>query len=383
MDEQINLNSTETNVVTNVSGGNKIKKILYGFMILIVAAIVTLVFLAFNKDNDVKYESVVIDSGAKFDAGDVDGAIEQLESYLKTNLTEEVRANTLISLASAYAQKGSLAFKEAEYSQKAIDATKEALKIVPNSSEAYRVMAYAYEIAQDYKNAIPNYEKAISLDANNSSALAGLGHAYDLTGNLSKAEENYKKALVISPALDYAQYNLAKVLYREGKTAEAVKIAEQVVKGSSNKRFIAESYLLLGLSFASEQKMAEAVDALNKAISADPALANLYVALAEVTVSSVSPTVAGIDVFLEKGNAALVEALSLIDKAISLNPGLTTAYISKAKFLMLSNKGVEAVEVLKNAKQVADRDITLGSLEKANIKVEIDRTITSYESQLK
>ena len=380
MDEQNNLNVAGAQ---NSIGTNRVKKTLYGLMIILVIAIVAVAYLAFNRNDDVSYESVVVDSGAKFDAGDVDGAIAQLEAYLNNNLTDEVRANTLVSLASAYAQKGSLAFKEAEYSKKAIEAINEALEVNANNSEAYRVMAYAYEIAQDYKNAIPNYEKAISLDANNSSALAGLGHAYDLTGNLSKAEENYKKALAISPALDYAQYNLAKVLFREGKISEATKIAQEVVKSSSNNRFIAESYLLLGLSLADEQKMIEAVEALNKAISADPGLANLYVALAEVTVSAVSPTVAGIDVFLEKGNAALVEALRLVDKAISLNSGLTSAYISKAKFLMLSSKGAEAIETLKNAKLVVEKDITLGTLEKANLKVEIDRTITSYESQLK
>lgn len=378
MDEQINSNVANAPIANS---SDWVKKILYGLMVVVILAIIALVFSAFDRNNDVKYESVVVNSGEKFDAGDVDGAIAQLESYLKTNLTAEVRANTLVSLASAYAQKGSIAFKEAEYSQKAVVAVNESLKINANNAEAYRVMAYAYEIAQDYKNAIPNYEKAISLDANNSASYAGLGHAYDLMGELVKAQTNYEKALVISPRMDYAQYNLAKVLYREGKVIEAVKMAEEVVKNSSNNRFIAESYLLISLSLADDKKMSEAVEALNKAIAADPGLANLYVALAEVKVSVVSPTVAGMDVFLANGDAALAEAMSLIDKAIAINPTLTSAYVSKAKFQMLSGKKVEAISTLKIALEVVVKDITLGVLEKANAKVEIERTIKSYESQ--
>lgn len=378
MDEQINSNVANAPIA---NGSDWVKKILYGLMVVVILAIIALVFSAFDRNNDVKYESVVVNSGEKFDAGDVDGAIAQLESYLETNLTAEVRANTLVSLASAYAQKGSIAFKEAEYSQKAIVAVNESLKINANNAEAYRVMAYAYEIAQDYKNAIPNYDKAVSLDANNSASYAGLGHAYDLMGELVKAQLNYEKALTISPKMDYAQYNLAKVLYRGGKVAEAVKMAEEVVKNSSNNRFIAESYLLISLSLADDKKMTEAIEALNKAIAADPSLANLYVTLAEVKVSAVSPTVAGIDVFLANGDAALTEAMTLIDKAIAINPTLTSAYVSKAKFQMLSDKRVEAIATLKTANEVAVKDITLGALEKANMKVEIERTIKSYESQ--
>lgn len=386
MDEQININemgAESTNVINNTGGAGNAKKILYVLMFLIILAIVALVYMTFNRNNDVKYESVVVDSGEKFDAGDVDGAIDQLELYLKTNLTDEVRANALVSLASAYAQKGSLAFKETEYSKRAIDAVNESLKIKPDSAEAYRVMAYAYEIAQDYANAIPNYEKAISLDANSATSFSGLGHAYDLMGDLAKAQKNYESALAISPKLDYAQYNLAKVLYRSGKISEAVKVAQQVASNSSNNRFVAESRLLIALSLADDKKIDEAISELNKAIDADPGLANLYVVLAEMKISSVSPTIAGIDVFLEKGDAALLEALSLVEKAISINPNLTSAYISKAKIQMLSDKKTDAVSTLGSALEVAVKDITLGVLEKANIKVEIERTIKSYESQLK
>ncbi len=386
MDEQINIKSMSAesaNVVSNTGGTGKVKKVLYVLMAIIVIAIVAVAYLSFNKNNDVKYESVVVGSGEKFDSGDIDGAIADLEAFLKTNLTSEVRANALVSLASAYAQKGSLAFKEAEYSQKAILAVNEALKINENNAEAYRVMAYAYEIAQDYKNAIPNYEKAISLDANSASTYAGLGHSYDLMGDLAKARINYEKSLTISPNLDYAQFNLARVLYREGKIAEALPLAEKVVKNSSNKRFIAEAHLMIALSLADAKKFDEAISALDKAINADASLANLYVALAEVKIASVSPSVAGIDVFLVKGDAILAEVLPLVDKAISINSNLTSAYVSKAKILMLSDKGAEAVSVLKIAKNVVEKDITLGVIEKANARVEIDRNINSYTAQLK
>ncbi len=368
-------NAVVTSVNPEASGKRKIFLII-GLIIALAAIVWAL--MAFTK-KDGEYTSKINDAGTKFDAGDVNGSITDLEAYLKSNISDSVRAGTLLSLASAYAQKGSLEFKEAEYSKKAIDAVNESLKLSPNVSEAYRVMAYAYEIAQDYTNAIPNYEKAINLDQSNAIAYSGLGHAYDLMGDLEKAKTNYEKALSINANLDHAQYNLAKVLFRLGKNDEAKKMIISTINSTSNNRFKAEALLLLGVLLADEKQFAESIIEIEKSIETDPKLANAYVALGQVKLASVSPTVLGIGGFLEKKDGVMSSVLELANQALQVNPTLTSAMMMKAQILFLQDKKSEAIDVLISAEVNVDADITLGEGEKKIMRENIQFDINRYQ----
>lgn len=358
----------------------------YIWFVLGLAAVAAVLLSYFVFKHESIDEIVLVDrintAGESFNNGNVDLSIAELEDLLTKNISDTYRMDVLVALASAYAQKGSLEFKEMEYGNLAIMAVNQALVIDANNSNAYRVMAYAYEIMQDYEKAIPAYEKSVALDSNNAVAYSGLGHAYDLMGDVVKAEANYNKALTIDSKLDFASYNLAKLLYRLGKTDAAIARANDVIKTSANHRFVAEANLMMGLHHASQEKFAEAVAALTDANEADPRLANVYVALADVKMTEISPGVAGVATYIQKKDLVLAEAIQLADTALTINPNLTSAYLTKAKALFFSGKIQESVAVLNSGKSVVQNDITLGVNEKKTLKGIIDMTIITYSQSL-
>ncbi len=358
----------------------------YIWIVLGLTAIVAILLSFFVFKHEFIDEAVLVErintAEESFNDGNVDLSISELEDLLTKNISDMYRMDVLIALASAYAQKGSLEFKEMEYGNLAIAAANQALDISANNSNAYRVMAYAYEIMQDYEKAIPAYEKSIALDPNNAVAYSGLGHAYDLMGDTVKAEANYTKALTIDSKLDFASYNLAKLLYRLGKTDAAIARANEVIKTSANHRFVAEANLMVGLHNASQEKFAEAIVALTHASEADPKLANVYVALADVKMTEISPGVAGVATYIQKRDQVLAEAIQLTDTALTINPNLTSAYATEAKALFFSDKVQESIAVLNAGLDVVSKDITLGVNEKKTMKEVLDRAIIGYSQSL-
>lgn len=373
------------NIPNPAQAGNKSKSVVflhvYGVIVLIVVIAAALLYLFSNVNNDSKYVESVVDAGIKFDEGDVDGAISGLEKYLQSDLSDGVRAAALISLASSYAQKGSLEFKESEYGKKAIDSITLSLKLLPDVSEAYRVMAYAYEIMQDYDNAIPNYAKAISLDWNNAMAYSGLGHTYDLLGDLDKAKANYEQSLSINPDLDHSLYNLAKVLYRSGQTDLAIEKANLVIQKSKNNRLKAEAELLLGAHYSSIGQYPEAYEHLNNSVALEPNFANVYVHLARTDLKSSTGSL--ID-FSKNGEEKLKSANVNIEKAISLNPNLVGAYIVKSEIVYMNQYNIhDQVAELEKALSIIPNDITLGVKEKEDIKKYIEDKLARLKLMLK
>lgn len=372
VDQKINQDSRSNSDEKKIKPGILISSII---VIILVAGI--FLWITF-RNNDNNFKQVSLDSAAMFNQGNIDGSISNLEEILKTNLSDQIRSEALISLASAYAQKGSLDFMEKEYAEKAIKVINESLEINPNNAEAYRVMAYSYEISEDYENAILNYEKSIELDSTNAITFAGLGHTYNLLGEDELAEINYKKALENDPILDYALYNLAKLQFKVGNMEGATESASLAVEVSPNNRFRAESLLLLGLIKAREKNYDEAIQLIEQSITTDPKLANSYVALAEEKLSSISPVSSGFEVFTREKDRIYAEADSLIDKAIEINPNLTYAHVVKSRILMLLDQHDKAGEVLRKSLDILPNDITLGVTEKEGMEKYIKRRLALY-----
>ncbi len=362
----------------------KVKNILQvaGSILLVGIFIVGIVFLWLKfGNNDRKYDETITESGIKFDEGDLDGSITDLEKFSEKRLSDEARFGTLLSLASAYSQKGSLTFREVEYAQKSIDVINQALEIntdnTSGKSEAYRNLGYAYEIMEDYDNSIANYEKAIEINPQNAAALTGLGHAYNLLGQYDLAKTNYEKALEIDPFLDYALYNVARILYINGERELAEEKLNLLVESSTNKRFLAESFLLLGLIKTADNNFEEGLPLIEKSIENDPNFANAYVVLAEQKISSISPTFTDFNIFFEKKDQIYSEAEILVNKAIEINPNLSYAFLIKSRVLSLLKQHEEALESLKKGLEVLPDDITLNVIEKEAIQKELEEEIKS------
>lgn len=106
----------------------------------------------------------------------------------------------------AYLNKGVLYIKQGKY-QDAIDDFSEAIRLKPFSDEAYMNRGSAYVQTGQYEKAIENYEQALRVIPSSASSYNGLGCVYAETGQYLKAIENFNKAIVLKKDFGDAYYN--------------------------------------------------------------------------------------------------------------------------------------------------------------------------------
>jgi len=347
--------------------------------LIIVSGILYAVFTNRSLSVD-QYDSAVTNASNLFNGGDVNVAASELEQLLTQNLGDAQKLEVLVSLASVYAQKGSLEFKEEEYGKKAISLVTQALEIDANNSDAYRVMAYAYEIMEQYSEATTNYQKAIQLDRNNAMAYSGLGHAYDLMGDVAKAKEALEEAVRLNPNLDHALYNLARIYFAERNAPLAQQYAEKTIAASENMRFASEATSLLGLLQMNVLEYGKAIVLFEKAISLDETLANNYALLADAKMLDFGKNIfsVGVSKLLERQTAVLAEVTALIDKALTINPSLSSAYLVQARIFALQDNFDATRTSLATGLSVIDSDITLSAGAKEKMRENFAMQIRVY-----
>lgn len=349
-------------------------------VIVVISAIAAIVWKTSEITPD-QFSSGIQTAESSFNIGDINLSITELENLLTKNLDVAARVDVAVALASAYAQKGSLEFKEVEYGTKAVTLLQEILALDSQNSNIYRVMAYAYEIMQNYPAAVTNYEKSLELNMNNAMAHSGLGHAYDLMGDIQRAEFHLREAVRLDPTLDHALYNIAKISFSTQKFTDAKKFAEQTIAISKNKRFISEATSLLGLLEMREMKYTEAVALFEKALNVDATLVHNYVFLADAKLSLFNSTsnVFSAD-FKEQQQKAFSEVLLLLDKAHTINQNYTGIYLVQARIDFVKRDKSAVMLTLQKAASLVDSDITLGAQEKLDMKVYINNLTQNYSN---
>lgn len=343
----------------------KIKNTLLTIAILaILAGILTYIYYSFFASLNIvpvaeNSEPVNVASVAgDYNSGNIDQAISKGETLVAGD-SQNVPA--LLALASSYLMKGSISFSEENYAQKAIELGNKAIVLDPNSSEAYWVIAYAYEIMQKYDQAISNYDKAISLDAKNSAAVSGKGHVYDLQGKLKEAEVLYDKALAIDPKNDHASLNKARSLFRSGELASSRSVLDQLLKSSSNKRFLAEGNLLMALILIGQEDAdyLEAEKAVLRSMLYDRSVPQAYVTLGLIKLNTLSLASSQED--FDQRVAQIYEA---IGKALDINPNQAGAYYLASIIASMRGDAAKQTALEKRALEAIPWDITLGAEEK-------------------
>ncbi len=301
-----------------------------------------------------------------FNNNDTDSVIKALQG--KTNTPDE-----RILLATAYLQMGSEQFREAEGFALAAPVLKEILNDDPNNSEALRLMAYGYEITQDYGNASLWYDKAIKADTGNAAAYSGKAHALALQGQIDEAIRQYGLALAIDPRLDHAELGLARLYIKKDENPDKVaEFLNDIIASSPNKRLVAEADQIRGVMLMSAGDYAGALKAFDDAIAADPKLPQAYVGRAE----------AGFARFDEKAanpEEAFSSFMEDIQTATQIDPNLTTGYYVGGTLIQYNGNKEIAAALYNQALSVVDKDITLSADEKADMKETIQARITNMK----
>ena len=307
-----------------------------------------------------------------FNNNNLDEAITKAQELSKIDFT---KIDGLLLLATSYAQKGSLEFKEKEYGDKAILTAQEILIIDPNNSEAYGIIGYGYEIEQNYSQALENYNKALSLNSNNALAFANRGHVYFLQGNYELALKDYNSAIAIDSTLDKALIGEAGIYARVGSFEKAEPLLRKLLTLDTNNRFKSEAEDTLGVIELKKLNYQDAINHFDKAINFDNKFAIPLVNRAEAKLGTLS--MASSSSYQEVFDSVIADAQS----AININQNQTSAYIVLGKTVFLLKDFTSAQKIFTQANKVIDTDITLNAMEKVDIGKEIDGWLNLIKQQ--
>lgn len=155
----------------------------------------------------------------------------------------------------------------------AITRFQEAAAAAPPCPDCYYNIGHAYGFKKDYEKAEAAYKKAIELRPDYGEAYQGLATIYNAQKKFDQAvaataeAAKYTTAAAAGGSSDSA-FNQGLILWNAGKTAEAKKQFEEVVKANPND---AEAHYWLGMANLNEGKLPEAAAELDAYLKLAPA----------------------------------------------------------------------------------------------------------------
>ena len=159
----------------------------------------------------------------------------------------------------------------------AIDAYEYALAINPDFSVAYFNMANTYCRKEDYHKAILSYKEYLRFDKS-VEILTYIGDCYDNLKEYDIALKYYDDAINEDPFYTESIYGKANVMYRIGKSAQALSIIERAIQVNDRNP---EYHYLQGNIYTDLEKDDLSVDAYKKAYDLAPEELDFVVALSE------------------------------------------------------------------------------------------------------
>ncbi len=344
------------------------KNIIISAIVVFVVAVAALLYFGGIISAPPQVDTSAFDEmGADFNQNNLTGVIDTADAVLKT---DGKNVEALLASAIAWAQRGSLEFKEAEYGVKAIELANQVLAIDPNNAEAYRIIGYANEIQNKFQDALAAYDTSLRLLPDNALVYNQIGHTYDLMGDMAKAKENYIKANSIKNDIDQVHMNLGRVYAREGNIEAAVTEFEMALVLAENARLKAEIFYTLGNFKVQSNDITTAMEYMEHSVAADPEYPLAYVGLGKVQFLQV-----GAIKDKEAGIKHLAGAIADLNVAIDKNPNQTIAYMIKGKIYAMVGDIEEARKNFTSALEVVERDITLVGSERDNAKKEAEAAL--------
>lgn len=112
----------------------------------------------------------------------------------------------------------------------AVEESRVALSLAPNTMESHRARAYVLEITGNYEDAIREYEAAININNNIPDLHLSLGRNYRALQVYDKAVEEFTRANALNPADPLPDLFISRTYATIGEYAKAVQYGEQAIK---------------------------------------------------------------------------------------------------------------------------------------------------------
>jgi len=176
---------------------------------------------------------------------------------------------------------GRLAFEmtDEELEEIMIDA-EEAAKLAAASTEVRLNLGEGLELYNqgEYEQALELFNLAVALDEKQPTLWANIGNTYSKMNQDEQALEAYERAIALAPEDPTLYQNMGGIYGSMGNTVKAQELYEKAVSLSAygDPKDAAVNYYNMGVTFINAGQTAEAVDALTKAIEADPSYAEAH-----------------------------------------------------------------------------------------------------------
>lgn len=227
-----------------------------------------------------------------------------------------------------YLDRG-IGFYETGNYDRAIVEFRNVLSIDPKAPQPYFYIGDIAEKRKDLRQASKNYAMAVKLDPGHIEANIRLGRFEVLTNELGKASARADEVLKREPGNAHAIGLKAAVLYRQGKTDDAVRLLVDVLDREPGNKY---SALLLATIYEKQNKVDQSLAILERAngISTD----------SDVTVRL-------IQIYKERKESGKEEK-ALLD-LVKANPGDLQYLRALSNFYSRSDEAAKGVQALRNA----------------------------------
>lgn len=242
------------------------------------------------------------------------------------------------------------------------------------SEDAATLMAQGQKYQQAGNNvaALIQFKNAVAKDPKNAEARFALGSAYNRIGDPLSAEKEVRKAMEMGVPVERTLPELLAAQLFQNQFQKVIDATEQAAYTSTPRVTSQRAVALYQLG-----KKAEAAEAFERALKADPAYPVALMGLAKIALEKQDKDTAAkyveenvrrnpkdVDTWLFKGdfertvgNAA--GALAAYDQVLVLDPGSSSAHLQKSFVYMREKKFPEALVALDAAKRISPKNINV------------------------
>lgn len=295
----------------------------------------------FKKAVDVdKTYSPAIDNLGTLDL--LNNKLDDAEQKFKSSLSYNTQNTT-----SMY-HLAQVAMQKQDYSR-ALMYLNNALYINPNSPAIYNLMGKAYQAQGNEAAAINSFKKSIQVKPEFALSYSDLADIYEKRGDSNFAIEQLKTVLNVDPSYNDAKLKIADISLSDGNFKQAISYYSELVgidgyneaalKGLASGYFLQAQSVSAKANLASNKDFYNALDSINKAISANPQDFELHLAKLKLAKLTNQPELSKVELnqiiqspscdlmsFILKGEAYVAmndyqKAQEMFDSAAKLSTG--------------------------------------------------------------
>lgn len=313
--------------------------------------------------NDLVYVDIEQGYFDAYEEGNTDAQVEYAEKMRSLGIHPTLAD---LYLARALINRGTVDFDEEKNADEAVKLLEGVLVEEPNNAEALSALAYAHEIKGEFAKAIEYYDLALRIDDDNAYIYNLRGHAYDLMGQLDKAEDDYVKSLELDPNNVGALINMARIYYRLGEPDLAADFAYEAIDLSENSYLTAIASDLVGKIAIDTREYDLALEYFNYAIKNNPDFPGAYEKRAYVYLLQTTGKKPA------EVTALLAKVTADIDATSKIHPESSFLFVLKGLQQDVLKQPDAAKASYMRALAMVDKDITLGEVDKENMRAEIE-----------